>query len=321
MRTLRIVGNIASVSGNPDVQTIIRDLSRLVNPGLEAALETLELLPKLRATEQRVRSGTRSGLRAAVRRLVEDAIAEVRADAPEYAAAADDLLVLGPKTTDAKERRRAAGARLGKTGPNFRRHFEAGVLASVGDAIVTLEERASQEPPAVPRVVDVPWQTIQTTLHAMHRTIEQSFEPDAVITMSGPGSFAAFLCLAMDARDVPVIACTTFPYRERPTSSHRVYELAARDGTWHTVCTSKWVVYLPAVVGSFPSRSRILLFDDRVVSGDTQREVRRLLEEAGYDVRTAAMIVGSDSMQRVDFYGLVIDDDYALPWGTKRGRT
>lgn len=155
----------------------------------------------------------------------------------------------------------------------------------------------------------------------MHREIEQRFEPDVVLTMSGPGSFAAFLCLSMNPRDVPVVACTTFPRRDRPSPPHQIFATAARESTWHVVETSKWVVYLPAAIRSFPPKTRVLVFDDRVISGDTQREVRTLLEESGYVVQTAAMIVGSNAKPLVEFHGLVIDDEYLLSWGARRGRT
>jgi adenine/guanine phosphoribosyltransferase-like PRPP-binding protein len=311
-------GNVVAASA----ASISRDLALLVNPGLDAAFPRLAVLPTLQCVQARLRSTNDGAHRQAIRRMVEDAFDELRRTSPEYAKAAKALLVLGPRTSTADARRRAAGDALGKSGQTFKRHHETRVLRSLADAILLVDASTPTVDSATgSRVIDVGWQTIQSTLHTMHREIEHEFEPDVVVTMSGPGSFAAFMCLAMDPRDVPVIACTTFPNRERPSSTHQVFAAASKGGTWKVVETQKWLVYLPTTLAEFPSKSRMLIFDDRVVSGHTQREVRSILEEAGYEVRSAAMIVSSASSELVDFHGVVIDDDYALPWGTRRGRT
>jgi adenine/guanine phosphoribosyltransferase-like PRPP-binding protein len=300
---------------------IVKDLSLLVNPGLDDAAGRLRCLPELAATAARLRSSNDSGLRAAIRRLVGDALDEIRASSPEYARAARALLVLGPRTRTAEARLAAAGQELDKSAATFKRHHERRVLYAVADAVLMIDAETAGPAAAGSKIIDVGWQAIQSTLHTLHREIGSAFEPDVVVTMSGPGSFAAFLCLAMDPRDVPIVACTTFPRRDRPSHTHRVFEMAARGATWQVIATSKWVVYLPLHLSEFPQRSRMLLFDDRVVSGDTQREVRALLESAGFEVRSAAMIVSSASAGLVDFHGVVIDEDYALPWGSRRGRT
>lgn len=299
----------------------MKELALLVNPGLDQGFPRLSALPSLDATAARRRSDTEPGHRAAVRLLIEDGIDQLRTASPEYAKAARELLVLGPRTSTAETRRGKAGDVLGKTGATFKRHHERRVLGALAEAILLLDAETAEREKGTQRTVDVGWQTIQSTLYTMHREIESGFEPDIVVTMSGPGSFAAFLCLAMDPRDVPVVACTTFPNRPRKSPTHQVFSMAARDTTWHVIETTKWVVYLPRILAEFPPRARVLIFDDRVVSGNTQRKVRAVLEDEEYEVRSAAMIVSSKSSKKVDFHGITIDDDYALPWGSRRGRT
>lgn len=174
---------------------------------------------------------------------------------------------------------------------------------------------------AKPRLTVLDWESIKTTVATMHDEIESEFAPHAVLTMSGPGSFAAFLALSINPRYVPVIAAVTFPANGRTSRAEATYKKAARLDTWQVLKTGKWTVYLPRLLVKYPEGSRILIFDDRVISGTTQRLARDHLEANGMEVRTAALVVSTNNVMNVDYFGVVIDDSYSMPWGTDRGRT
>ena len=67
--------------------------------------------------------------------------------------------------------------------------------------------------------------------------------------------------------------------------------------------------------------ARVLILDDRVVSGTTQALARDHLESLGHEVQTAALVASSDNVTKVDHVAHIIDDNYQMPWGSKRGRT
>ena len=65
---------------------------------------------------------------------------------------------------------------------------------------------------------------------------------------------------------------------------------------------------------------KVLLFDDRVLTGETQSKTKAILEECGYEVRCAAMLVDENRPDFVNYSGRIITGDFYMPWGTKRGR-
>src|SRR6185369_8709584 len=66
----------------------------------------------------------------------------------------------------------------------------------------------------------ISWESTHLLLNNLQRRIESSFAPDIVITMSGPGSFAACYCMSLNPRDIAVLFATTFPKRNLVNASH-----------------------------------------------------------------------------------------------------
>ncbi len=165
------------------------------------------------------------------------------------------------------------------------------------------------------------WPQIKLTSLEMHERIESEYAPDLVLTMSGPGGFAAFLTMSYSTRLVPTLAAVTFPAREPAVRTEVLYQEASASQTWEVLSTDKWRVYLPGALAGYPKRTRVLLFDDRVLSGTTQRIAREHLESIGLEIRTAALVTSSENAGKVDYVGLIVDDRFRMPWGTDRGRT
>lgn len=299
---------------------LYRDLRKLMDPGLDRCIPDIVGFFELPAVMKIGPLETLNARTGAVKAAVQAAVTQLGRSSPEYAAACEDLLLLGPKVTLLNVRQERAAERLGKTSANFVRNYQLPVLRSFISTLTALESVTPDTQPSG-GAVDVGWQSIDVMLRRLHRDIERRFGPDLVITMSGPGSFAAFLCQSFDARDVPVVACTTFPKRDEMTHAHRLFDRAASNAGARKIETKKWVVYVPSVVAAYPAGTATLILDDRVVSGHTQAELRAFLRSLGHTVNTAAMIVSTESAALVEAHGQIIDADFTMPWGSKRGRT
>jgi len=101
--------------------------------------------------------------------------------------------------------------------------------------------------------VSLSWETTHLLLNKLQRDIETAFAPDVVVTMSGPGSFAACYCMGLNPRDVAVIFATTFPKRNERNASHQIFRRAAMASGWIYIDTNKWEV-LPSVTRTLDFR-------------------------------------------------------------------
>lgn len=164
------------------------------------------------------------------------------------------------------------------------------------------------------------WEYLGPKLMRLHRRISRDFSPDFIVAMSGPGNFAPAYCLAHSGEDPPLLAAVTFPRRPDRSMHNLAFEKLAKVGNWIHCESDKWDVFLPNIIRDFPANSKALVFDDRVVGGRVQAAVARLLEGYGYQVKRAALVIGSAQKNAVDFYEEVVDGDFVFPWGGKFGR-
>lgn len=188
-----------------------------------------------------------------------------------------------------------------------------GLVDSLGGAGSFVSDRTG--------VQSLGWKSIHNITQRLHDEIETSYTPEVVLTMSGPGGFAAMLSMSYSMRLVPTLVAVTFPLRESVSAAENSYRQAAKSSTWKRLETGKWSVYLPKALANYPESTRVLIFDDRVLSGTTQKLARDHLESAGMNVKTAALVVSTDNTMNVDYFGTIIDDRFSMPWGTDRGRT
>lgn len=154
----------------------------------------------------------------------------------------------------------------------------------------------------------------------LHRMLEQQFQPDLIITMSGPGSFAACYMMQYNTRDIPVVMAVTFPKRLHATAVEQSFARAAMAADALHLTTSKWSVYLPGLLRHLDKGTRVALVDDRVVSGDTQLEARRQLEELELQVVCSALFTNGSTPIDDLIVGRIIKGPFNMPWGTQRGR-
>jgi hypoxanthine phosphoribosyltransferase len=160
------------------------------------------------------------------------------------------------------------------------------------------------------------WEDILPMINSLHRRITREYEPDVILTMSGPGGIAAMLMHSVDRKNVPIIYGTTFPQKQ---TDRDVFEEVAVKSGYVLIETDKWRVYLPPLVTALAPGTRVLIFDDRVLSGATQLAATRCLTELGVECRRAALIVSSRA-QDTDWYMAVSDSQFQFPWGNQDGR-
>lgn len=175
--------------------------------------------------------------------------------------------------------------------------------------------------PAKPAVLSYDWASLQIKLARLNRRVRRDWDPEIVISMSGPGNFAPSYCMSLDTTETPVINAVTFPKISGRSARNIWFRAVADSGQWKHFESTKWDVFLPNILTHLPIPTRILIFDDRVISGDTQSRVAQWLrDELGHEVRRAAIVVHPEVASSVDWYEDVQDIDFSFPWGGRRGR-
>ena len=186
--------------------------------------------------------------------------------------------------------------------------------------LLSLANHTTPTPSKDQRVKYVSWEEITSILNSLHLRIESTFRPDVVMTMSGPGSFAVSYCIGLNTRYIPVLFATTFPRIQDRRRTNLDFHKAAVRGEWIYTTTPKWEVYIPNIVKNLPKGSKLLIFDDRVMSGETQTKVKADLETYGLVVKRAAMLAEKSVASEIEFVGNTVEGDYYMPWGSKYGR-
>ncbi len=300
------------------------ELDAIVRKGLESSLSELTELRKLSVYHPDASSDTPGSRKQKMARLLNDALSAWEKDAPEYSKAMAILLALGVphgrgrRLTGEGGLRHRAGKLFGVGHDQFYRNLETQIRIDFAEFLRSWDgaELAQQQP-----TKRFSFEDVKTAAEDMHRKIEQKFAPDVVITMSGPGSFAAFYVMRFNPRDVPVLTAVTFPLRESVVAEEKRFKEAAADAGWIHFATSKWSVYVPNVVQFLKKGAHITLFDDRVVTGVAQQELKSILTERGYRVSCAAVFGPSDVESRGVLIGYRVEGKFDMPWGPSSGRT
>jgi adenine/guanine phosphoribosyltransferase-like PRPP-binding protein len=301
-----------------------QELHLIVEVGLADAFPRITSLREFDFYRQRRKADTAGAGTPELRRMLLQAIAawEIQPDAD----AVRDLLAVDlagrhQRALNGKHGlRERAGAHFDVGWNQFSREYEKPLLRRFAEwleiwgssAEVTLRNE---------HVERLDFEDLRRVAERLHRDIDRDFRPDVVVTMSGPGSFAACYTMKLDASDVPVVMAVTFPVSPSPRPNEARFQLAAAELGWRHVVTSKWSVYLPDVVFAYPAGARVLLLDDRVMTGDTQVQVSALLRAGGYEVQCAALFVPAGSSAELQFRGRVVRGPFEMPWGSDRGRS
>lgn len=157
-----------------------------------------------------------------------------------------------------------------------------------------------------------------------HYRLEKDFAPQIIVTMSGPGSIVACYLSSLTSGDTPVFVAITFPLlkgsTEPVTDAFEMFSRFAEKDGWQKISTEKWNIFLPPLLFEFPAGTRVLIFDDKVITGSAQRALEAVLVARGYEVRRAAVFSSSAQAASMHWVGKSIDTEFHMPWGYKHGR-
>lgn len=155
------------------------------------------------------------------------------------------------------------------------------------------------------------WADIAFGVRKIGRTAFRDFQPDLMLSLSGPGSIVSNLILIDTVRYMPLYVGIS--ERNPPPAG------GCRPNYQRTVATSRWITYVPDDVFRFASQ-RILICDDCVITGDTLARLVALLVENGFpreNIRTASLFVTELALAAglgPDVYWMKVQDsEFYLP--------
>ena len=170
------------------------------------------------------------------------------------------------------------------------------------------------------KTVDYGWDAMQSKLPRLARRIHKDFAPQVIVSMSGPGTTVAALCLRHFGDDPALAVAVTFPKLPVLSKFGREFASVGDDADLVHIETTRWHIYLPNFLRHYPPGTRALILDDRVVGGNSQKRAADVLRGLGFDVKTAALVVHPDMLTEVDYFEEMTEHDFTFPWGSKWGR-
>lgn len=163
------------------------------------------------------------------------------------------------------------------------------------------------------------WHDIHTAARSQMRAALKEFHPGIIVTMSGPGAIVANIAM----QEEPDCYLPIFMIDARHLHAP---EYCVKLSDRYLVSTSRWMYYIPENLFQYKD-TRILLFDDCVVTGDTLHMIVNLFIEKGFskeNIRTAALVTTEIALQSAkgpDFYTYVVPDgNFYMPWGRGLGK-
>jgi hypothetical protein len=323
------------MSSEDAVGALVTDLRLLIRSGLHAAFANLPAIRSMRTYQRNVAEDTKVQGAPTIRRILERALRDwdntaSPSSSPSPSARRDAMAALLAFGREGKRNRKLngvdglrhkAGQAFEVGYDQFAKAYEASVITDFAEWLVVWD-RDHVEPDVRPRSgrPKVGWDEIEWICGRISRQLGRVFQPDVVLTMSGPGSIAAFYCMKLSSEDAPVVTAVTFPRQSPPSREERHFQRIADRAGWAEIETTKWRVFLPNVLRCLDEGERVVLLDDRVISGTTQREVKAHLEAQGLTVFCCALFAPEARRDQLDFIGRVIDGDFEMPWGDQRGR-
>lgn len=163
--------------------------------------------------------------------------------------------------------------------------------------------------------ISLAWDNVHEGVQQLWQLSKESFQPDAVLALSGPSSVIAGLAMAAEHRFLPLF---TVMLEEREGRGFAFEPTGYRSGE-----TGKWRLHVPEAVFEDPQR-RLLIFDDCRITGETSSTLIRMLTEAGFTRENLhlAVLVASDARPESpdafpDSYWLLSSGaEILFPWGS-----
>lgn len=304
--------------------TLEEDLELVMRKGVWRAFPEVAQLRSLSVYQAATPGDDQGSGYSVLSDVLKSALVEWRIVSPSDGEAMEKLLALkrtaGRRTLNgATGLREEAGKVFGVGYDQFSRRIEPNLFARFASFLRDWTGNVGK--PEARSIVHFNFADIARIAETVHRTVEQQCAPDIVITMSGPGSFAASYMMKFNARDVPVLMAVTFPAREDLSAAELNFRIGAEMSGCLIFRTTKWSIYVPSVVRYLPIGTQITLVDDRAVTGEAQDALKQHLTELGFSVRCVALFAPSKLAIDGRIIGHCIDGPFEMPWGSSRGRT
>jgi hypoxanthine phosphoribosyltransferase len=160
------------------------------------------------------------------------------------------------------------------------------------------------------------WEDLQTGARELARTINKTFKPDIIYTLSPRGGIIVYLSISEIGEDIPVYVGIQEDVR------FGKFRFVPKD--YDVVGTAKWNNYIPPSIWKEPGL-KVLVIDDYAMSGDSLVNIVSHFISKGFrreNIKTATLVCSSNAIQgnkRPDYHYFTISDPtFYFPWGSAK---
>lgn len=157
------------------------------------------------------------------------------------------------------------------------------------------------------------WQEVQTGTSEFLKEIIEVFKPDALVSMSGPGSIIANLGMSELKKFYPLYTLMMEDLKNKGFSF--------KPKGYETITTTKWRIHIPKQLLNEKDK-KILILDECTMSGDTNFQVKKFLVENGHEEKNIyhASLVCSEVANFSNkapnkYWYLNPHSEFYFPWG------
>ncbi len=162
------------------------------------------------------------------------------------------------------------------------------------------------------------WKDIEIGIEELSKKIFNNFNPDVLLSLSGPGSIIANLMLTKTAKYIPLYVGISRKINTK--------DFSFEPQISKTITTSRWKTYIPDEIFKLINK-KIAIIEDTVITGDTLNELVKVLTKNGIkrkNILTVALFateLALSSNKGPNVYWIKLQDsDFYLPWGKSLGK-
>ncbi|MFE3846179.1 phosphoribosyltransferase family protein [Thermoplasmatota archaeon] len=162
------------------------------------------------------------------------------------------------------------------------------------------------------------WKDVEIGIEEISNKIFKKFQPDVLLSLSGPGSIVANLMLTKTAKFIPLYVGIS----KKINSKDFTFE----PQKMKTITTTRWKTYIPDEIFKLNNK-RIVIIEDAVITGDTLNKLVNVLIKNGIKRKniltislfTTELAVSSNKGPNI-YWIKQKDSDFYLPWGNCLGK-
>jgi len=159
------------------------------------------------------------------------------------------------------------------------------------------------------------WSDVESGCRQISKKCIKKFQPDAILTFSGPGSIIANLALIHSRKYIPIYTAVEFPQGDKNKSSLMSDCIMLE--------TAKWVFRIPNAF-TIHKGQRVAIIHDCSVSGVGLDKIIRGLVDIGFsreNLYVSSLVctkAALDANLAPDFYPFLVENnEFSFPWGKR----